>query len=201
MDKIEYKLDFPKTISMYRNGKKTRTWNFRKASLDDVRDARFKKEPAMILKNSGEYYIATFPEGTEIPQNIAPSAHMCACCHRCRPLPKLKGGCRKVEDAPLAVIYKAAYLRQDVEERDLINERKKLYIQSMKKCKRIEKYPFITCGIETINMHPTVFIVLECCNFKPDPIMKPEERSEQSSIRRKFYETAKDFLEPAMYRQ
>ncbi len=137
---------------------------FSKISVDEIFEKRIGNTPGLVLKKNQEYFF------TEIPADLGCfgiAKHKCYCNgHLCKKLSAkddLHGGCVKVRDIPIEAFSKKSK-------------------QKLKNACRIEKYDFITEGIESFNTKNNFFIVIECTHYeKSNPPTKPEKKKKKKN--------------------
>lgn len=133
-------------------------FRLKKVTVDELVELRLGEKPGIILKNEGEYWYAKANQKISL---VSLGEHLCNSCRRCIPSSDEDGGCAKVRDVSV--------------ERKSRDETKTL-VEIVEDSKRIEKYEFITSGIEVINSRQEGLLVLECENFmeylkrEPKPI-------------------------------
>ena len=179
---------------------------FQEVSKKELMKARLQKKPTLILKQGEKLYICTLPEGTNLPLNFLPVKHLCSSCDRCSAADDEKGGCQKVRDFGLAttvhfynIFNSNDYAFKNKNPEEYKKERKKAFLKAVSESRRIEKYPFITYGLETIHMRPNPFIVLDCEHFKAYPSPKYINKAEALNVVSTFNQTAEDFFHPSKF--
>lgn len=154
-------LDGTKKIDCYIDNKEYH-FPFRSISVEQLQKLRknrkllekLKEENKgiLILKYFGEvYYMAIVPSSLSLT-NQTIGQHYCTNCNRCYASSDSKGGCAKVRDLSLN-----SYMKDGDK-----------WEEALHKARRLEKYKFITFGVETINTSPEAFIVLGCNRFVKD---------------------------------
>ncbi len=116
-------------------------------SEEDLLKKRQSKEPGFVLKMEDTLYYAKITKKTKLlcSKSTQDRSHLCAHCNLSSFF-----NCIKVKEV--------AY--------EFYNSEEKLYLNTLKFSKRIEKYNFITYGFETFNVSPhNVFCVFRCENF------------------------------------
>lgn len=124
---------------------------FSKASEKELMQMRLDGKPLFILYKRGCRFYTEIPDisfGAFSDIAKTECVYGNACCNWLLPMPTEKGGCDKVYDLPLEIYTSKNYT----------------FSELMRFAKRIDKYPFITAGYETCNIHAPVFVVLECKN-------------------------------------
>lgn len=188
------------------NGKILQTENyvFEEVSQTEILKARLQNKKAIILTFRKKYYLALLPDDISLPQNFIRVEHLCSFCDRCSAALDENGGCPKVRDYTLfanihfhSILTSNTSMENTLPQKSLQEwkeKRKKAYLQAVKESKRLEKYPFITYGLETIHMKPNLFLVLKCNKFKEYPPPKYENRTEAMAVIRKFTDSAEAYL-------
>lgn len=110
---------------------------------------RRQKTPTFILKFDGQLFYALVRQDFFITNHfIFSSKHQCDACTRCYAKPFEEGGCLKV-------LSRKSYLN--------VSEINTIALRSMS---RIERFPFIVDGYETIGIQNESFYVANCQYFK-----------------------------------
>lgn len=118
------------------------------------------KETGIVMVKQGKIYFANTPEKIRINILKELQHHKCRTCERLSAKPDHLGGCAKVRDRSIKYLPKT--LEQLNEEHSKKQVARRDIIDSM----RIEKYPFITEAIETVNTVDAETIVIRCKNYR-----------------------------------
>lgn len=118
------------------------------ATPKDILARRMEKSPFLIVLNKRRLAIVEIPENFSLSSIALP--HRCSECKRCYARAESNGGCRKISDFPITVQENAKIVR------DITTS-----------C-RIEKYAFITLGIETCGTKNDSLVVARCEHFEQD---------------------------------
>jgi len=150
-------------------------YEFKEVTRKAAAQMRLKNVPYCVLRLEDKIYIAILPkEYLKIPLQLRNDAlaHRCDKCKFCHALPASKGGCEKVKDRLLEAIttqtlekLKCDLQNKTTEEQKKIKSR---FIDSLNESMRLEKYPFITYGFETVHVPNEMLIVSTCSRFIVD---------------------------------
>lgn len=122
-------------------------YDLREISKEELFDLRVSQKPGFVVKKNNAYYYTEIEKELKfVCQNIV-GRH---CCNTCECFSAKKDGCPKVKDLSITS-YNSKYRANP----EVIN-----------KAKRIEKYDFITFGIESFNTVLDSFVVGECSNYE-----------------------------------
>ena len=132
---------------------KKREFTLHEVSRAGIFKLRMLEKPVFLLKKEGKYYYAIISKNLHMISCQALGEHLCKTCDRACAASDEKGGCQKVRDMEFG-----EYLTFG-------NGKKNAILAS----KRIEKYPFVTLGYETINVNQDCFMVADCSNFRHFP--------------------------------
>lgn len=119
---------------------------FTKASPEEIIRKRVNNESGIVMVFEGETYFANAPRKARIETLEEVKLHKCRNCMRLSAKPDAEGGCAKVRDLPISL--------QDTE-------------RSIRNKMRIEKYAFITEGMESVNTVDMETLVIQCEHFEP----------------------------------
>lgn len=141
--------------------KKCKQHPFHEVTPRQLAQHRLSKKPGIVYKKNGKLYYTSFSAGLKVyGQDDTFGTHLCGknCSMVCK-------GCRRTSD--LTVPYQERYGRS--------------FIEAVKASWRIEKYDFITEGIEAFNTGSSsdALIVLECKNHK---VSDPKKKSGSKSL-------------------
>lgn len=143
------------------NAKKSTQYPLREVTPLELAQHRLSKKPGIVYKKNGKLYYTSFPATLKIyGQDDTLGTHLCG--KNCDMICK---GCRRTSD--LTVPYQERYGKK--------------FVEAVKASWRIEKYPFITEGIEAFNMISAydALLVLECENFK---VREPKKKNSSKSL-------------------
>ena len=129
-------------------GNVLKEYQINSATSSQIKNLRIENSPFCLIKYNEQLIVAKVPKSFSLSYVECP--HLCSMCTHCYARSESYGGCIKICDFPLVNPVKA--------------RRIKLHEGSQ----RIEKYPFITFGIEVNGCFSNSFIVLKCENFKED---------------------------------
>lgn len=161
---------------------------FHQVSRETASRMRLKDVPYCIMRLEGKIYIAILPkEFSEHSLGIRDDElmHRCDKCRFCHAISSAEGGCDKVADRLLESLtaltlkkIKTDFIYKKKEEREKASKR---YVSYVKESKRLEKYPFISFGLETVHTTNDLFIVSDCKRFLADAprAFKPPVSSEE----------------------
>lgn len=145
---------------------------FQEVTRKAAAQMRLKNIPYCILRLKDKIYIAILPKeylSQALPLRDDSLIHHCDKCRFCHALPAEKGGCEKVKDRLLEAITSQTLpkLKIDLqtktpEEQERIKSR---FIDSVKESMRLEKYPFISYGLEVVHTPNEMLVVSECKRF------------------------------------
>ena len=160
-------LDGTKKLDYYL-GEKEYHFPFKKISPEELKKIRYnpsirekfqkEKKAILLLKYYGTYYMAIIPAKLSLTSQTI-GTHLCGGCNRCYASSDFNGGCAKVRD-----LWVSSYLKDG----------DSLEVAVKKSC-RLEKYPFITMGLETIFGISESFAVLDCNRYIVD--QPPKEKT------------------------
>ena len=114
---------------------------FEKVSQKEIICKRREGISGIVMVNEGQLYFAPVTKKTKIPMSEQVMLHKCANCERISAQPD-PFGCQKIRDLPI--------------------QGKRIKPDSM----RIEKYPFVLYGLETVNTKEITTLIYECANYK-----------------------------------
>ena len=117
----------------------------KKVTEQEILMQRLRGEEGIILKIGTDCYFLSAKEKI-VKIKYVLGQHLCGKCRIYR-----KTLCKKIYDSPIEEL-KSDKLQKG---------------EATIKSKRIEKYPFITKGIECFNCSKDFFVVAECTNFEP----------------------------------
>ena len=133
--------------------------SLKEVTTKEIFELRLKREPLLIIKSNDKLYVIVCKDEKTIEDIKAPfENHKCSNCANFFNN-KTKQLCPKVAD-----IFIESYRGYSNLEEDL------------KESKRIEKYSFITGGIEYTNSAGGFFVVSECSRFKPNGLRTFDEK-------------------------
>lgn len=138
----------------------TQILKFEKVSANEVVEKRCKKESGIVMIYFGEIFFAKAPKYIKISKmSELLTNHKCRDCMRLSAKSDEEGGCQKVRDFPIKYIPKGT---ENQEEDASTRITKRDVIDSM----RIEKYPFVTFAMESINTSAPEILITDCKNFR-----------------------------------
>lgn len=127
-------------------------FSLKEVTVDELCKHRMKKKPGFVYKERDKLFLASIPKNLRL--SVTNDIHLCSYSDKvCRFLSASSDpsiGCPKVRD-------------RIVSESEYKNSPEKAMLTS----KRIEKYDFITRGMETFNTVDDSLIVLECSHCQP----------------------------------
>lgn len=118
---------------------------FAKTTREEIVEKRLNKEIGVVMVVDGETYFANIHEKARLETLLEAKLHKCGCCKRLSAKTDECGGCAKVRDYP-------------IEEYETVT--------SIQNKMRIEKYPFITEGLDAMNTTHRETLILECEHFE-----------------------------------
>ena len=138
----------PKELLVISPDETTDVYPLVEVTRKELAEHRLSQKSGLVLKEDNKLYYTPIPGNIRVfVQEFSHSQHLCgkACAGTC-------AGCARTQD--LTVDYQIRSFRKD-------------FFNAVKDSWRIEKYPFITKGIESFNMHAntTAMVVLECENY------------------------------------
>jgi len=126
---------------------------------EQIMNIRLKNQKAVVIKYEGQYRIVTSKKVIESLKQLKPlngvRPHLCFDCQRCS---TGENGCQKVIDGFMTPAKKNQMLGGTYADWDY-------YVGQSK---RLEKYPFVEVGIESINSFNGFFSIIGCSNFIMD---------------------------------
>lgn len=151
---------------------KKREFPLHKVSKAGLFKLRMLEKPLFILKQGEDYYYAVISKHLHMISCQMFGEHRCKSCDRACATSDEKGGCKKVRDMEFGEYFQ-------------FGDGKK---QALLSSKRIEKYPFVTLGYETINVAQECFMVASCSNFKEFPPRKQIPSVQKNEMKLKLAE-------------
>lgn len=124
------------------------TYKLKETSSEELLRFRLKKKPIVILKFYDRLYYCDVPKDFKYLAKINLGPHLCSNCKNCSASRQF--GCKKVADLSFQTLYTMIYHNST---------------KSMKESKRIEKYDWITLGLECINTDIEYFPIVRCINY------------------------------------
>ena len=113
-------------------------------------DPKKRTKAILIIKNNNAYYLAVIPKGLSLTTVV--SKHLCGNCTNCYASSNKHSGCPKISDRLFEVTIRANSMPN-----------------AIKFSSRLEKYLFISTGIETFGCEASdIFIVTECKHYCVD---------------------------------
>lgn len=109
--------------------------------------------PTFILKKNSALFTTKIPIETHFLFQPLLGKHLCSTCRHLCVKPDEEGGCAKVRDFCFETCFQSSICSKAIAD-----------------SKRIEKYPFITDGIEVVNCNSqnNIFMVTGCKNYESD---------------------------------
>lgn len=139
----------------------TQILKFEEATQEEIVAKRCQKEPGIIMVYFGQLFFTKAPKYIKISRiSEIYSNHKCAQCIRLSAKSDEQGGCQKVRDWPIKFIPNIIVDQESEQGEARITKRD--IINSM----RIEKYPFVTFGMESINTNNPELLIAVCENYK-----------------------------------
>ena len=145
---------------------------FREVTRKTAAQMRLRNVPYCVLRLGNKIYIAILPKEyltRPLPLRDESLIHHCDKCKFCHALPVSKGGCEKVKDRLLEALTSQTLqkLEDDLqnktpEEQEKIKTR---FVECLKESMRLEKYPFISYGLEVVHTPNEMLVVSECKRF------------------------------------
>lgn len=120
----------------------------------EVFNLRITNEIGVIYKKGSKFYYKKIPNANPKTRLPTLKENKCLSCSRFSPIPTSQGGCDKVFDLEPRLIRNNSLTE---------NQKKNMIFHS----KRIEKYSFITEGIELLNGKAFGIKVLDCLKYNP----------------------------------
>lgn len=135
-------------ITDYTN-QRTYEYTFKEISTEELMQRRLSTQPGIVYKRGNQLFFVNVPENLKISNSeMNIGTHLCGknCPHVCK-------GCERTSD--LTVPYQMRL--------------RKIFYLAVEDSWRIEKYKFITEGMEAFNMGPgyDALIVLKCSCYTP----------------------------------
>ena len=144
-------------VSVYNKSKRKKLLNATEYPLQEIAEdkllaLRAQRVNVFLVKREGKYFYAEMCE-ERLPANHE-YPHKCADCKKCCAKPENQGGCIKVQEGPTSLYMRGNYN----------------FKAALEQAQRIEKYPFITEGIEFWGktLFDAVFIVIECSKWEEE---------------------------------
>lgn len=144
-------------VSVYSKSRIKKLLNATEYPLQEIAEdkllaLREQRVNVFLVKRDGMYFYVEMCED-RLPANHE-YHHKCADCKKCYAKPEDEGGCIKVQEGPTTL-----YMRGNSN-----------FKAALEQAQRIEKYPFITKGIEFWGktLFDAVFIVIECTKWEEE---------------------------------
>ena len=144
-------LDGTKTLTI-NHGSDTRFYELHESNADEIFHNRLKRIPTFVLKIDDSFWIAKISKYPDFrcSSDKRINEHLCSSCARCRALISELGGCEKVRNL-------------SVESYIVLGNN---WTEAVDMSKRIEKYPFIRYGYESIWTVTESFGVIDCDDYQ-----------------------------------